>query len=547
MIRLEAALLCAILLLCLAGLEAQNEPGWQWASHAGGTAYEHSTSIAVDSQGNQYVTGWFGGNASFGSTTLTNSGHGDIFICKLDPAGNFLWAKKAGGASSEAGCGIAVDSQGNPYVTGYFEGSASFGSTTLTASGYSDIFVCKLDTDGNFLWVKQAGGTSWEDSRAIAVDSAGNILVTGWFLDSASFGSITLTESGLGDSYVCKLDPAGNFLWARQAGGTGGDIGYSIAVDSSGNSLVTGWFSDNASFGATTLTGGGIFFCKLDPAGNFLWANQAGGTSSGIAVDSAGNSYVTGWFQGSASFGDTTLTSSGYQDIFVCKLDPDGDFLWATRAGGTYYDWGVSNGNAIAVDSQGNQYVTGHFDLITSFGNISLTSGGEDDIFVCKLDTAGNFLWAKQAGGTYDDWGNAIAVDNQGNQFVTGCFQGSASFGSTTLTSGGEDDIFIARIGSGTPVDDPAVPELAEHSFLYPAWPNPCRRGQNASIKVVVAQRESGCLSVYNLRGELIFRGELASGEHVISLDSHELPSGIYFYRLATPLEVLVRKLAIIR
>jgi len=382
-----------------------------------------------------------------------------------------------------------LDSDGNSYVTGYFRETAIFGATTLTGNGYYDIFVCKLDINGNFLWAMKAGSDLWDEGYSIAVDIAGNCYVTGFFDGTASFGATTLTSSGEFDIFVCKLDADGNFLWVKQAGGTGYDGG-------------------------------------LD-----------------IAVDSAGNCYVTGYFEGSVSFGATTLTSSGELDIFVCKLDPNGNFLWAKQAGGIDGDCGYS----IAVVSNGNSYVTGDFYGTACFGDITLTSSGYSDIFACKLDPNGNFLWANKAGGIDKDYGESIAVDSAGNIYVTGWFEGTAIFGATSLTSNGDYDIFVCKLGSGTPVDDPTVPELAGDPILYPAWPNPCLLGQSASIKAVVAERETGTLSIYNLRGELISRRELASGEHVISLDSSKLPSGLYFFRLVTSSGVAVRKMAIIR
>lgn len=458
---LKAVILCVFLLSALAGLGAQTVPEWLWAQQAGGTGDDFGEAITVDSQGNQYVTGRFQGTATFGATTLTSSGGYDIFVCKLDSAGNFLWAMRAGGTGGDGGQGISVDSSGNCYVTGYFTGSASFVDTILSSSGFTDIFVCKLDPAGNFLWAKRAGGTSIDYGYGIAVDSAGNSYVTGKFMETASFGAINIIASATLDIFVCKLDPTGNFLWAKQAGGgvtnlTGsyGNVGKAIAVDSAGNSYVAGWFEGTGSFGPTTLTSSGgadIFVCKLDPDGYWLWAKRAGGVGStsfsefcnSIAVDSAGNSFLTGWFVLNVRFGGIDLASSGSSDIFVCKLDTDGNFLWAIRAGGTSYD----RGYAIAVDSDGNSFVKGYFYGSASFGTINLTSSGGYDFFVCKLDSAGNFLWAKKAGGAEYDYSNAIALDSAGNIYVTGWFEASASFGANTLTSNGEDDIYIVKLG----------------------------------------------------------------------------------------------------
>jgi len=322
---MKRTFLFVLLLFCTTFIFAQIEV-WQWAKQAGGTYWDEGCDIAIDSSGNSYVTGFFKETASFGSTTLTSSGSTDIFIAKLDSSGNWLWAKKAGGTSPDYSWSIATDSSGNSYVTGSFREIASFGSTTLTSSGDADIFVAKLDSSGNWLWVKQAGGTDYNTGCGIAIDSSGKSYVTGLFSGTASFGSTNLTSSGQDDIFVAKLDSSGNWLWAQKAGGTNNDEGRSIAIDSSGKSYVTGLFSGTASFGTTTLTSSGsydIFVAKLDSSGNWLWAKKAGGTlwdwSNGIATDSSGNTYLTGYFSGTASFGGINLTSSGGEDIFVAK------------------------------------------------------------------------------------------------------------------------------------------------------------------------------------------------------------------------------------
>ena len=210
-----------------------------------------------------------------------------------------LWANKAGGTNYEY-CNsnsIAVDANGNSYVTGYFNGSATFGIITLTSNGSYDIFVAKLDSNGNWLWAKQAGGINYDCGNSIAVDASGNIYVTGRFRNTAIFGTTTVTGSNSNDIFVAKLDSNGNWLWAKQAGGADNDCGYGIAVDASGNIYVSGWFQGVANFGNTNITGTvnslDIFVAKMDSNGNWLWVNKAGGTSTdntdngnSIAVDS---------------------------------------------------------------------------------------------------------------------------------------------------------------------------------------------------------------------------------------------------------------------
>ncbi len=461
---LQIFVLCCLLLCGAAVLSAQT-PQWLWAVQAGGPTggwgnYDDGTSIATDSQGNQYVTGYFMGTSTFGSQTLTAGGSTDLFVAKLDPNGNWLWVVQAGGANGNGGCwgrGIAVDGAGNAYVTGQFHATyntpVTFGSHTLT-SAHGDIFVAKLDTNGNWLWAVRAGGSGPDEGFGIALDGAGNAYVTGVFAGAANFGGHTVSTTGYA-VYVAKLNASGNWLWAAGAGGPDRDdaYGYGIAVDGAGNSYVTGKFNGTVTFGSQPLTSNGyadIFVAKLGPNGNWLWAAQAGGTNDdhgyGIAVDGAGNAHVTGYFNGTATFGSQTLTTIGGNDIFVAKLDPSGNWLRIVQAGGT----GGETGRSIVMDSEGNAWVTGDFTGTTTFGSHTLTSSGfgygtYENIFVAKLDPSGNWLWA--ISGITSNGGKGIALDGADNACVTGYFGGTATFGNDSLTASGTSDIFIARLG----------------------------------------------------------------------------------------------------
>ncbi|MFD3002807.1 SBBP repeat-containing protein [Pontibacter toksunensis] len=462
--------LAAVILFQVISLEIQAQAAdFAWARRAGGTGADAASRIAVDASGNSYVTGIFRDTASFGTTDLTSSGNIDIFIAKYDGSGNVLWAKQAGGQDIDASKNIEVDGKGNSYITGEFRGSATFGNTTLTSTGSYDLFIAKYDASGNVLWAKQSGGAGSEMGRGIAVDGSGNCYITGYFDGNATFGSTTLTSNGSYDVFIAKYDAKGNFLWANRAGGSEKDFGRNIAVDGSGNSYITGPFRGLASFGSTTLTSSGdedIFIAKYDASGNVLWAKRAGGTNNdaaiGIAVDSRGNSFIAGEFKGNANFGSTTLTSSGNADIVIAKYDASGNLLWAKQAGGSSSD----HGRNIALDGSGNSYITGEFEGSATFGSTTLTSSGGVDIFIAKYDASGNVLWAKRAGGNLEERASGIAIDGSGNLYITGYFNGQASFGNTTVTSSGASDTYIAKLGTIT-----GLPNTT--GFHIPTYPNP--------------------------------------------------------------------------
>ena len=296
-------------------------------------------------------------------------------------AQNLEWATQAGGLSNESGRGIAVDDDGNSYVTGFFFGTAHFGAGGTAASlislGNSDIFIAKYDDNGDLLWAKQAGGLMGEAGLGIAVDDDGKSYVTGAFTGTATFGAsefneTTLVSNAWNDIFIAKYDSSGNLEWAKQAGNPtatfANDEGLGIAVDGSNNSYVTGYFNGTATFGeadaAIVLTGAGeddIFIAKYDGDGNLVWAEQAGGDSSdeglGIAVDGLGNSYVTGQFQGSATFGTTELTGAINGGMFIAKFDSSGIAVWAEQAGGMT---GSATGVGIAANDAGDSYVGGN-------------------------------------------------------------------------------------------------------------------------------------------------------------------------------------------
>ena len=361
-----------------------------WAV-AAGVQCDGSFGIAVDSAGNSYITGAFIGTAHFGTTTLTAKGSAlNLFVAGVDKDGQFTWAVSASTTSYSGGHGITIDSMGNICVTGSVEGAASFGNTSLSPLGKADVLVAKLGPDGQVSWARSAGGPFDDWGNAVAVDSTGNSYVTGTFEDTARFGTLSLAAKSSKDVYVVKLDPHGHFLWARSAGGTSDDWGTGIAAGSSGNVLITGLFEGTVSFGATTLTAtqwsDDAFVAGLNKDGKYLWATPAMGSfgswGSSIVLDGAGNGYVTGTFGEKAVFGATTLTPRGNEDVFVAHIDQVGRFLWARSAGGSGADT-VSHG--VALDSAGGVLVTGYFKGSPEFGSTTLSARGVRDMFVAKL------------------------------------------------------------------------------------------------------------------------------------------------------------------
>jgi hypothetical protein len=472
----SAGILCA--LACTVQLHAQGV-AYEWARNMGGGGVEYGNAITTDATGNVYIAGYFTGTGDFnpgtGTLNMTSAGAEDIFVTKLDASGQLVWAKQLGGTESDQCFGIAVDAQGNVYTTGYFRGTADFdpGAGNFNLSAFSamgpDIFVSKLDSSGNFKWAKQMGGNTWDQATGIQVDAWGNVYTTGYFQTTADFdpGTTTanLTTTGGFDIFVSKLDSAGNYLWARNMGGPIADFSNALAVDEDGSVYTTGIFQGTGDFnpgaGTANITAMGsyeVFVSKLDSAGNYVWAKGMGGSGIdwgyGIAVDQMHNVYTVGTFDGTADFdpgtGTSNLTSFGSSDVFVSKLDASGNFAWVRQLGGTANDLAT----AVTLDRAGNPVLCGYFNGSADFdpgtGTTSLTAAGADDIFACKISSAGALKWVKQSGGLSNDYSFSIKADPSGNIYTSGLFNGIADFdpgpGTASLNSDMGGHVFAQKL-----------------------------------------------------------------------------------------------------
>ena len=384
--------------------------------------------ITVDASGNVYVTGYFTGTTDFdpgpGVLNLTSLGNGvpDVFVLKLDVAGNLVWVKQFGNgafAISDKGYSIVVDATGNVFTTGYFYLTVDFdpgpGVYNLTATGGFNAFISKLDAAGNFVMAKQIGAGSIDTrARSITVDATGNIYTTGNFSNTGDFdpGPTTYNLTALGgeDIFVLKLDALGNLLWAKQLGGNNtffGDEGTSIAVDAAGNVCTTGFFSGTCDFdpgpgvyNKTALYARDAFVSKLDAGGNFVWAAQFGGTGSWqhddmgyvIKTDANSNVYTIGYFNATVDFdpgpGTYNLSSpNNLNHLFVSKLSAAGNFVWAIDFILPNYI-GDFEGYGFDIHSSGDFFTTGYFvgtvDFDPGAASFNMTATGGGDAFVAR-------------------------------------------------------------------------------------------------------------------------------------------------------------------
>ncbi len=535
-----------------------------WLKGLGGINNDVAYAITVDTFGNVYTTGSFEDKADFDPDTnnyyLTSNGSQGIYISKLDTSGNFVWAKSMGGNSNDLGYSITVDIFGNIYTTGWFQNTIDFdpGANThnLTSEGNYDIFISKLNSSGNFIWAKTIGGMSDDFGSKIITDQFGNIYIIGYYRGNVDFNpgieSYYLNSTGTSDIFILKLDSQGNFIWSKSFGGLHIDSGRSIAIDKSGNIYATGTFNETADFDPSNsmynLTSKGnadIFIFKLDYSGNFIWAKSIGGLSidvgNSIVVDTSGSVYTTGYFYGTVDFnpniGSYNLTSNGSDDIFILKLDDDGNFVWAKAIGSSNSD----NSFALTLDLSGNSYTTGFFQGITYFDSNDssnyLKSIGISDAFILKLDTNGNFTWVRSIGGKGGENGFGIALDLKGNIYTTGNFFSKAEYepgsGSALLNSAGGVDVFVLKLNDGVTTNNENV---LINSDVFSIYPNP-------SVNVININVNQDLLGfsyiITNETGKQLKKGKLMNS--ITQLDISQLMPSIYFIQIGEYRKKLIK------
>ncbi|UQA56879.1 SBBP repeat-containing protein [Polyangium aurulentum] len=356
--------------------------------------------IAVDPNGEVLVGGNYFYDLDFGGGPLPKT-NGGLAVAKLSGLdGSHIWSKGFGDQYSKDLKYVASDRFGGVVILGPYGGTVDFGGGPIgnEFSG-GDVFFARLDAAGNQVFTRNINGGQFDDAYGLAVDEQGNIAIAVGFEETISLGQEPATSKGQKDILLAKFDPLGNFLWQKAFGDALYDTASQIAFDAQGNILLTGTFGGSVSFGGEPLvalgTNPNVFLAKFDPDGNHVYSRSLGDgerqEAGSVAVDPAGNALITGSFLGSIDFGGTILTSKGSMpdgqgsvqvgDIFVAKFGPSGDYLWSRQAG----DGELQRASGIAVDSGGNVIAGGNFRGTLDFGTGPMTTRGELDGVVAKL------------------------------------------------------------------------------------------------------------------------------------------------------------------
>lgn len=298
-----------------------------------------------------------------------------------------------------------------------------------------------------FEWAISAGGTQHDKTRGIAVDRYGNVLLTGEFTGTATFGEHTLTAVGAMDFFVAKVDPQGKFLWVRSGGGDKIDRGYAIATDAADNCYVTGHYeSAEAKFDQVSIKSVGeydLFVAKYNAHGKLDWIKTGGGAGydygHGIAADKLGNVFVTGAVAGEASFANEKLGHAGPAHVFCLALNSDGKLQWSRSAEGT----GSSSGHGVAVDQHGNCFVGGYAGGESTFGDQPIRNTAGQEILVAKFDAAGKLSWLHAGHGSSSAMIHEITADTAGNVWAAGMFKNELKLADRSVANQGQHDLLL--------------------------------------------------------------------------------------------------------
>lgn len=527
--------------LLLPFLIFSQETSFEWAKQLRGlngnqitsTGFSQGNSIAVDTDGNVYSMGAFGGMVDFdpgiGSYQLNSLARSDLYVSKLDNKGNFLWSRNIGGDKDIYGLSIALDSHGNVYITGRFTDTVDFdpgnGLMTLYAVAF-DAFVLKLSSSGDFRWVRQLSSLENCTGESIELDSHGFVYVAGTFMGSTDFdqfkGKEVLSPHIYKDIFILKLDPFGQFQWVKQYRnyfmGSIGNENINIDVDSEDNVYSTGIFLDSMDFDpgvdsfflSSNSFEPDIFISKLDSKGNFLWAKQVGGNGMKLAksihLDNQGNIIYSGIFTDIVDFdpGISTYELIGSREEnnrhFISKLDTSGNFVWAKQLGG-WNAYSQSFDRNITTDKKANIYISGSFAEKTDFDpgtDTMFLNSSTEIVYIAKFTEAGNFEWVKTFGtlnAGSSNLGSSIALDENQNIFTTGCFFDTVDFDpgdSTYYLQSLHYDAFIHKINQ---CNSRSVQKDTACNFYV--WNG--RKFQSSGIYYDTIANTAGCDSIMQL------------------------------------------------
>jgi hypothetical protein len=457
--RKHLHVLFALIVLLPVAVAAQ--PRWEWIRTAMNTGFDDSWSIAIAPNGDVRIAGTFNDSISFADNeTLLAYGNYDGFVARYTKSGNYFSSNVYGGLDVDDVTSIAVDNKGNLYVCGSFNQQIAVGGEVLEAFDLAstDMFLAKFDRFGVYQWAQVYGSKDFDESAPfVAVDSTGNVYLTGIYGRTATFGTKTLISNGKADMFLIKVTSAGETEWAQRIGGIENDKGLGVAVTPDGQSVyVVGTFEgrvefDNKTFESYSGTTD-MFAVRYNAAGTMMWSKRIGSSKQerGIAVasDKDANCVIAAAVWQGTDFDNVPVAVDGGNatDLAVARISRNGTLEYVKPFGATFEEYPYS----VTTDYRGAILVAGYFDSTTVFDGNAFESQGGRDGFVARFFPDGEFEWFRTMGGPHLDEMRAVAVNANGLPYVTGVFDTEALFDDGQVIKGSRySDVFIAEIACG--------------------------------------------------------------------------------------------------
>ncbi len=529
-------------------INISNSQSFQWAKTIKAASTTHPLSpnaIGTDGAGYIYAAGRFTDTMYCNGTLVTTIPQGSYlrngYLIKYDTAGTVKWVELINSDNAEIK-DMIVDSLGNIFVTGQYQGASTFGSildTSINSSG--DFFVAKYDSSGAIQWLNTQGdlnGNSWIDG--ITMDGANNIYVSGGFTIGLNFGGTPLASVGNNDFFVAKYNSAGSLIWVRSAGGKRYEYVESISASPAGDVFVTGTFDSTMVCGTFTVTpqasglfNSDIFLIKYDSSGTVQWIETATGAAApqhsvnDVCATPEGDAYIIGSFGTALYLSTGSVTSAGLDDMYIAKYTSSGTPAWIKRLGGSGYE----NAWSMALNDSGDIFIAGTFGNTVIIGSNTFTAINPGvDIFVAKFDsTFTTNKWALKCGGNDTDVPNSIALGaDQKDVYVFGSYYGNASYGAFSVTPNGGTypDIFLTKINNQAPN---GINEKTIDSGTLQLFPNPV--SEKFYVNMSGVNNEDVSVKLVSLTGQILFEENVNSlqlnGQYSIS--TKNLADGIYF------------------
>jgi hypothetical protein len=529
-------------------------PDFMWVKSTGNSEDGITMNLATDNMGNVYSVGSYIGTMDVdpgSGTTMITAIDEDMLLQKFNGNGDLMfYYTVASNDFYDRINDVTVDESGNIFITGLFTETVDFdpgpGVAEEIGQGLWSTFIVKLNLFGQFEWVKTLIGASTNYGTCIRTDSDGNIIIAGRFSGTLDFDSSTGTSeltTTYNDAYVLKMNSIGDFIWVKNFGGTSYEHPYGLSLDGANNIYVAGEVNGSTvdfdpGTGSSNYNIEGqtdMFVLSLDENGNYRWHFADGGSSYDVAKDiytnEDGESFVIGNFWNEMV--NEGITSVGYDDVIILRFDQNGNIIWHRTMGGA----GSEDGLAIYADDKKNIYATGEFgwdiDLGAPNDTFYLDNQGSIDVFATKMDSVGNLIWGARIRGNNQERVVGIAADSFGRTYINGYYQNTVDFNpnpqSEYISSQGFTDSYILRLDSTIygVIDDTRLEELFAPLGLYP----------NPALNVIhLNMQDQGQYFIFDVRGELLFSGELKFGVNDIQIE--DLKAGTYLIEVRTELRI---------